>query len=182
MSSSMWVRPLTTEEVAHISKTEFGKRLLLLDQISIMGRDDSYHLINLDVKKTLRRVHVGDGQYIDDVSGGGKAIGGKKIPILWSSDSHLGYLFQEAKKLNIPIFTQPYDHNIIYFESMYADAFLEIFAYIDRTLRDWYLKRPALVRWFGDSRPDFDSKEGKVIQSNTRNILMRAKNSKGSSA
>ena len=176
MSISMWARPLTAEEHKHFGKSEFGKKIISSSPLSIIGCDNSPCIKSLNVKMQSYREYVGDGQYIDEVRGGGTATGGKKVPITWSRDSYQGYLLRACESLNIPVFQHPLDFNILYFESIYADAFLQVFSYVDYALSNWYNNRPALVRWFGGMAPDIGTKEEMVISNEVRRILLKAKN------
>jgi len=171
----MWVRPLTPEERNYLRKSDLGKATDFLDEISIMGCDDEYRLRRLDVKLTLYREYIGDGQYIDQVRGGGAAAGGKKAPIIWSRDSYQDYLLRACETLNIPVFRRHLHLNVLYFESMYADAFLQVFSHVDHALSNWYNHRPALIRWFGGMAPDIGTKEEIGLSNEVRQILLKAK-------
>ena len=175
MNTSMWVRPLTPEERNYLRKSDLAEATDFLDEISIMGCDDEYRLRRLDVKLTSYREYIGDGQYIDEVRGGGAATGGKKAPIIWSRDSYQGYLFRACETLDIPVFHRHLHLNVLYFESIYADAFLKVFIYVEHALSNWYNNRPALVRWFGAMAPDIGTKEEIAISNEVRRILLQTK-------
>ena len=173
----MWARQLTREEREYVGKSDFGKKMISLRQISIMGCDNNYRLKYLDVKVTPYRQYLGDGQYIDEYRGGGKAEGGKKVPIIWSSDAPLGYILDACEELNILVFRHPSYHDVLYFESIYSEAFLRAVLYVNHALRRWYEKRPIFIRWFGPISPDRDSKEVKAIDIGVRAILTKVRES-----
>lgn len=178
MTLSIWARPLTPEEEEHFRKSDLGRQTISLGRISIMGPADHIDIKNLNIEIKLYKVHLGGGQYIYDGPSRPPATGGKKVPVVWGADSAYGYLLAEAKNLNIPVIYTPHYPQYqfpLYFQSAYADAFLESFSYADRALGAWYNERPFLARWFGDMQPDLSSKEAKAIGEKVRNILVKVK-------
>ena len=83
-----------------------------------------------------------------------------------------------ANRLGIPVFHEPSNplrNEPLYFESRYADAFLEAFSFADRKLRDEYYNRSFLSRFFGGVEIAFDSKEAQAIKDGVYSILSKAK-------
>ncbi len=178
MSLSIWARPLTYEEEEHFRKSDLGRQTMSLGRISVMGPADHTHIKSLNIEVKLYKVHLGGGQYIYDGPSRPAATGGKKVPVVWGADSPYSYLLAETKNLNIPVFYTPHYPQYqcpLYFQSVYADAFLESFSYADRALNTWYNERPFLARWFGGMQPEQNSKEAKAISEQVRNILAKVK-------
>lgn len=178
MSLSIWTRPLTHEEEDHFRKSDLGRQTISLGRISIMGPADHTYIKNLDIEVKSYKVHLGGGQYIYDGPSRPAATGGKKVPVVWGVDPPYSYLLAEAKNLNIPVFytpNYPQYHSPLYFQSIYADVFLESFSYADRALGAWYNERFFLARWFGGMQPEKNSNEARAISDKVRNILAKVK-------
>ena len=178
MSLSIWARQLTHQEEEHFRKSDLGRQTISLGRISIMGSSDDICIKNLDIELKSYKVNLGEGQYIYDVPAPPAATGGKKVPVVWGVDSSYIYLLAEANNLNIPIFITPIYcryYTRLYFQSIYADAFLESFSYADRALSAWYNKQFFLTRWFGGMQPEKNSNEAKAISNKVRNILANVK-------
>jgi hypothetical protein len=178
MSLSIWIRPLTLEEEKYFRKSDLGRQSITLGRLSIMGSADHTDITNLNIEVKLYKVNLGEGQYIYDWPSRPKATGGRKVSVLWGADSPYCYLPAEAKNLNIPVFYTPHYPQYLfplYFQSVYADAFIESFSYADRALSTWHNERTFLARWFGGMQQEQNSKLARSISEKVRNILVKAK-------
>jgi hypothetical protein len=180
MSFSIWARPLTDEEEVYFRKSDLGRQTILLGRITIMGPANQFNIMYLDTGVKARKVHLGEGQYIYDMPSPPPATGGKKVQSLSKIGFDLAYhyLLAEAKNLNIPvIYTAHYPIYLstFYFQSVFADAFLESLSYADRALHAWYNEKPFLARWFGSPQPTYDSSGARAIREKVGNILANVK-------
>ena len=176
MSLSIRARPLTHEEQKYFRNSDLGRQSVSLGAMSIMGPADHPYIDKINIEIKRYKVDLGDGQYIYDGPSIPSAKGGKTIPVVWGAESAYTYLLAEASKLDIPVFytlTYPQYHNPLYFQTIYADAFLESFSYADRTLGERYNNRTFLARWFG-GMPKQSSKEARSINEEVRRILARS--------
>ena len=184
MSSSITVRPLTKEELErprYPFDSPFLKELPSFGRpLSIMGPSDLPRIEYLSFKgREPKKIYLGDG-IVDDYSPPTVAKGGKTVPVLWGFDSAYNYMRGAADRLGIRVFHEPsypQEREPLYFESRYADAFLEAFSFADRKLRDEYYNRSFLSRLFGGVLIDQDSKESQAISDGVYSILSKAKKS-----
>lgn len=144
-----------------------------------MGPSDLPRIEYLSFKgRVPKKIYLGDGIVIDDCSPPTVAKGGKTVPVLWGIDTPYIYMHWAANRLGIPVFHEPSNplrNEPLYFESRYADAFLEAFSFADRKLRDEYYNRSFLSRFFGGVEIAFDSKEAQAIKDGVYSILSKAK-------
>ncbi len=151
-------------------------------RLSIMGSSDHTYVkstINSD-QTTTERIHLGDGQYIDEVMGGGPAKGGTTVPIRWSPEEAFAYLLHAADELSIPYFRVlafSRSDDVVYFQSKFEYAFATCARYIDSTLDRYESQRSLMSRIFGPvCITDWDSVEGKDILREVKRILLNYKN------
>jgi hypothetical protein len=182
MSSSICVRQLTEEEEKYFRKSDLGRKTVSLGPMSIMGPADHSHIKCLNIDRKTYRVDLGGGQYIDELLGPWQPpIEGKAVQVVWGAQNPHYYLLAAAEKLDIPFFhTSKYRNydSPLYFQSVYADVFLESFSYADRAFDAWYNNRSFLARWFGGMQPEPNSNEANAISEEIRRILAKAKKSK----
>lgn len=180
MNRSMRVRSLTGEELENkkFRASEVGRLVASLgQQVSIFGNADHLYIryLHLDDSKLWKYEHLGGGDYLYDGPPPREAHGGRQVPILWGVSEALTYLRTAAEGLQIPIF---FGGDVIYFESKYADAFLDAFAYVDGTFQRLNGSSSFISRFFGGGIPEWNSKESKGIQQEIRNILAKAMRSR----
>lgn len=173
MARTIWLRPLSPEELAHLRKGKGGE-MFSSDSLAIIGPADHLYVKCLNVKVRSYRVHLGNGQYIDEATWQ-DATGGVKISVTWSVNSAYDYLFDQAKNLNIEFFEHPkssINYQVFVFDKSYIDRFVKAISYADHALRDWYESRPLLTRWFGAMAPEYTSTDAAIIRETLRAILI----------
>ena len=175
MTRSMMVRPLTRLELQNkdFLKTLAGQHVVAFGRpMSIMGPSDHYRLAmqSIEIKLPadywvqLRDLGFSDGP------GAPAATGGRTVPILWGAD--FAFLRNAAIDLKIPAFDQ---NDLLYFESVFEDAFLDAFSYADQTQFEMHKNAFFLSRIFGFGVPNWNSKEANAIKEGVRKILAKAK-------
>lgn len=173
MARTIWLRPLSPEELAHLRKGKCGE-MFSSDSLALIGPVDHLYVKCLNVKVRSYRVHLGNGQHIDEATWR-DATGGIKISVSWSVDSVYNYLFDQAKNLNIEFFDHPkssINYQVFVFDKSYIDRFIKAISYVDNALRSWYESRPLLTRWFGAIEPEYGSKDAATIREALRAILI----------
>lgn len=175
MSYSFWARPLTNEEEIYTRNKSRKKIEFFLEPMAIMGPSTHLYIRCLNVELKTYRVHLGEGQYIDETMGGGPATGGHKIPVTWGIDPATNYVLKAAQKLGIPFIHHPYVSELTYFPKAYVDAFSEAFRHADRALGAWHKNQSFIGKWFGPTYPENESKESISIEDEVRKILKNQK-------
>ena len=178
MSLSIRVRSLTQEEEEYFRNRDLGRLTVALGSLSIMGSTDQTEIKYNQIEIKLHTVYLGGGQYIENATPLPLAKGGKIVPVVWGADSAYLYLLVEARKLDIPVFytpTHPQSRSPLYFQSKYADAFINSFSYADRAFGEWYKNRPFFARWSGGMELERNSKEAKDISTEVYRILAKSK-------
>lgn len=170
--SVIWARSLTSAEEEYIRHGKYSKDLEInfLEQIAIMGPAKHPYICSLNVRMFRYRVDLGGGDYIDEYLGGGAALGGVKVPVV--REISYRYLVNAANELNIPFVYHPDFMEIIYFPSVYIEAFIKGFSYADHALARGYKNDSILSRWFGAKYPDWGTRESKIIVEDVRKILI----------
>jgi hypothetical protein len=176
--TSLRARPLTPGEERYIRKSE-RDAINFSGPLSIIGASDHLYVqstIHSDLTK-LERIHLGEGQYIEETTGYGPAEGGVTISIEWDAEYALRYLLFVAKELGIPYLERPGQTGLVYFQSKRETAFAESVLYVDRTLASYEKRRSFLDRWFGPiCMTEWSSGEAKAIREEVRQILIRSIN------
>ena len=173
MNQSIRVRGLTKQELEdkYFRKSEVGQRVTFSGRpMSIMGKADHAYVRQSNIDMKWDREYLGDGEYFYDGPARPAATGGRTAPVLWGTSDAYIYLNSAARELGIQIFG---NGDILYFETEYADAFLDAFCYVDRTLHRVNENSFFISRFFGWGVPDWNSKASKAIQKETRNILAK---------
>lgn len=175
--TALRARPLTPSEERHLRNNE-GKSISFPGPLSIMGAsnhsfvESTYHSDNTH----LYRVHLGSGQYMDEIMGCGPAEGGITVPIAWSMTEPFDYLLFVAKELGIPYYKNPTYEGLLYFQSKHEKAFAECVAYVDRILLSYENRRSLWERWFGPVfKLEWNSSESRAIREKLRQILRKEK-------
>lgn len=175
--TSLRARPLTPGEERYLRKNE-GNAITFSGPLSIMGASDHLYVqstIHSDLTK-LDRIHLGDGQYIEETIGCGSAKGGTTVPIEWNTEQTIRYLLFVANELSIPYFESSGYAGLVYFQNKHETAFAECVGYVDRTLLGYEKRRSLLDRWFGSiCKTEWNSAEAKAIREEVRRILMRVR-------
>lgn len=167
---TMWARNLTREEEEHLKNSlpEISKKINFWGSVAVMGPVDHLYIRNKNSKLTSYRVHLGAGEYIDEVMGGGAAPeGGKKVEIIWSISTPLGYLRSQCE--DIPILYHPWCENIVYFPNNYIDKFTEALSFADKALYKCFKNKSLLSKWFGSIYPE--EHERNIIMEGVSKIL-----------
>ena len=183
MSLSILARPLTSEEQLHFQQTAIGKQTVRLGPLAIVGHADHPDVEHLKIKLMIRRVYLGDGQYLDDAIPATRSAGGRSVPkgrsinIVYSTESSFNYLQNEAEKLAIPIISSEGGLPLYYFQSIYLDAVLRCLSHADLALSNWAKDRSFLSRWFTGTgtAPLWASAESRAIQRDISEILRKQK-------
>jgi hypothetical protein len=174
MSLHIWARPLTNAELEHFRSGDLESKTFPVGPLSVMGSSNHPHIVNQNIKLRSHRVYLGDGQYLDESTSSPPAVGGRKVPVVWSAELPYVYLLLAAKNLEIPVFcteNYPQYKGLIYFENIHEDAFLNAFTFADQEFDKWYKNRPLLSRFFGGTAPLFNSIEAKYIFKSVQDIL-----------
>lgn len=172
MSSIIWARPLTASEEEYIQQDRYGTKIDFLGPLAIIGPADHPYIHSLNVKLKTRRIYLDGGQYIDEVTGGGPASGGIKIPVVWSSGC--GYLLNAASNLGIPYCYHQSAIDLIYFQGKYLEAFIKGFSYADHALAKWNKSLSFFSKCFGATYPDPEGEVAREIVEGVRRILRSA--------
>lgn len=182
MSISIWVRPLTKEELGWFRERLVGREpsfqsTISQSSISMMWSDrhfpKNYLNASLLNKKTSRAIN---GIQAFPVGLMPKYSGLKNIEINSNECAIYNYLILAAKALEIRIVTNVLDSkepHPIFFDSGYSSVFFECISYVDQIISSWHSRRSVLVRLFGCMEPDPDTVEAKQIRENVIRILMR---------
>jgi hypothetical protein len=172
MTNSIRARPLTKKEMedSDFCSSDVGRKVVSLRcNMSVMGPARHCYIATqrIDVSSQWSNVNLGGGQYLFDGPSPPPATGGRIVPILWGEDFR--YLRVAARDLGIPVFE---DGVLLYFESIYENAFLDGFSYTDRTLYE--MNKKSFFSFWGGGIPDWGSKESNAIKEEVRKILQRA--------
>ena len=175
MGKSICVRKLSSEEREFLCQTKYGIGASSLKSIAIMGLDQCLAFKErIDTEYEQYVDHVGDNNNITRsrlIKGGEPVTDTKKIAIAWGSETPLLYLEGVAKELNIPFFYTTSKLDIIYFEDIYMDRFLQAFNFADQAFSNRE-KGSFFSSLLGKPAPDWNSQEAKIIRAGIRKILM----------
>ncbi len=167
-------RNIAGNEELLLEKSEFWGQLKEMRPLAIIGRADHPYIEFLNEPSELRKVWLGDGQYIYDGPPAKRAPQGKTIEIEWSSSTAYVYATNIAQELGIRFFQEssyPYDKTPLYCGVSDSIRFLDAISAADRGLKDWYENRFFLIRWLGPMCPEWKSLESKVIQQSVRSAF-----------
>jgi|Laugresbdmm110sd_1035091.scaffolds.fasta_scaffold60179_2 hypothetical protein len=178
MKNTFQIRKLSSEEESYLRQSEFGNRVKGHGPLSILGPSYNPYINSYNVKIDLRRVHLGDGQYIDEAIGWRKAPTGAIINFKYSARDAYLHVFKHLEALGINFITErgyadPED--LLYFETIYFDVVLKGLKYTDEIYLNWYMNRSFLSRVFDDPYFSFQSPESISIFNYLKSLLLGVK-------
>jgi hypothetical protein len=168
------IRRLTSEEEVYFRKSELGKKARNLGPLSKIGPSSHLYIGYCDVDIRLRKIHLGDGEYIWDGPNLPVAKKGKEFKLEYSYDIAYSNTFNTARDFGIEIIEEPHypvHEHLIYFESRYENVILKSLKYVDDVYSEWSRKRSFFSNFFGSIYMEYDSAQAVHMRATIKDLF-----------